>query len=245
MERNGHSRVVWIEDQPEGLRPLIQGLEDLAAIKVDVVTDGWEASHAIKDDPPDALIVDLLLQPNRDSGLDTAITVKTVHPSMPIVAVTEHLPAFYGEVAASLVESQYPFERIWEKDQLRSTQAVAEFVSIISSLCHRERHSGTVIEMQSDYCRVELETLSGDRYERFFETPFVKACGVTQAGDEIVLVFSKSADEFKGGKVCMHVIRRWPPNDALDQQVKQIQDLVAEVDMDRIRKKFGNAMQDE
>lgn len=84
MEFNGAS-VLLVEDDPTIAMGVVGGLEH-EHFAVTHVSSGEAALSSIDDDPPDCLILDIML-PGMD-GLDVLRRVKKEHPEMPILLVT-------------------------------------------------------------------------------------------------------------------------------------------------------------
>ncbi len=84
MEFNGAS-VLLVEDDPTIAMGVVGGLEH-EHFAVTHVSSGEAALSSIDDDPPDCLILDVML-PGMD-GLDVLRRVKKEHPEMPILLVT-------------------------------------------------------------------------------------------------------------------------------------------------------------
>lgn len=84
MEFNGAS-VLLVEDDPTIAMGVVGGLEH-EHFAVTQVSSGEAALSSIDDDPPDCLILDIML-PGMD-GLDVLRRVKKEHPEMPILLVT-------------------------------------------------------------------------------------------------------------------------------------------------------------
>ncbi len=84
MEFSGAS-VLLVEDDPTIAMGVVGGLEH-EHFAVTHVSSGEAALSSIDDDPPDCLILDVML-PGMD-GLDVLRRVKKEHPEMPILLVT-------------------------------------------------------------------------------------------------------------------------------------------------------------
>jgi DNA-binding response OmpR family regulator len=84
MEFNGAS-VLLVEDDPTIAMGVVGGLEH-AHFAVTHVSSGEAALASIEDDPPDCLVLDVML-PGMD-GLDVLRRVKKEHPELPILLVT-------------------------------------------------------------------------------------------------------------------------------------------------------------
>ena len=133
-------RVVWLDDEPESVAGLVRSVRSNAEFDVQVVRRGTQALREIADDPSLALlVVDLLLRDDaRGSGLQIAEVARAMMPSLPIVAVTEHLAGFSELIVYSLATRDYPFAAIWEKDSLQSPTAVQEFTEALRSLMDKQ-----------------------------------------------------------------------------------------------------------
>ncbi len=84
MEFNGAS-VLLVEDDPTIAMGVVGGLEH-EHFQVTHVSSGEAALSSIDDDPPDCLILDIML-PGMD-GLDVLRRVKRDHPELPVLLVT-------------------------------------------------------------------------------------------------------------------------------------------------------------
>jgi hypothetical protein len=122
----------------------------------------------------------------------------------------------------------------WEKYSLDPPEAKKRFVGELRLLCQPEYHVGEVTKVEDDYAQVTLRTPKGDEYTRFFETEFLEACGVGKAGEEIELVFWKTADG-KSGEVHVRITKRAAKEDT----VAKAKEIISRVDLGKIREKFA------
>jgi hypothetical protein len=238
LESSGNGTIVWLDDQPDSIQSLTEYLEG-QGFHVSVYKDGDEALASIVDGEPgpDVFVVDLRLEPEEEDGLSIAKTAKMIRPAMPVVAVTEHLRLFSPDIASSLVERNYPFSGIWVKDDLATPENRRLFTKQLRILLGSELHTGKVVKVEPDYTQVTLRTPQGMDYERFFETAFLEACGIANVGDEFDLLFWKGVIDGQGEvRLRLAKRRRDGKQGAL---VEEVGEILARVDLGKIREKFG------
>lgn len=249
MSATEEKRIVWLDDQPEAIAPLIDSVRRQAPLAIEVVDKGDEAlKRLVADPPPDAFIVDLLLDNGAGDGLTVAATARQMRPLVPRIAVTEHLTQFYTPIVMSLANQKdqdyYPFTAVWEKDRLQSSEGMRGFLDSLLAVCLRERHIGTVVKVEPDYAEVRLFTPRGDEYRRFFETEFLQSCGLSQAGDPVEMGFEKAANGV-WGKVSMWVKVSGALGPEVEELTREIPERWERVDLEKIRERFGSVMDED
>jgi two-component system, OmpR family, response regulator MprA len=80
------SRVLVVDDDPNLLRMLRRGLA-LAGYTVEALEDGESALRAVRDNPPDLLVLDVML-PEPLDGLEVARRVRATGANLPILMLT-------------------------------------------------------------------------------------------------------------------------------------------------------------
>lgn len=200
-------RVVWLDDNPADIASAAAALQSQAKLEVRVVAKGVEALQLVATEPqPDLFIVDLLLEGDLLNGLDVAKQARVVRPSMPIVAVTEHLWSFVGEIVSSLKASEYPFAWLWEKYEFETATGLRKFAAEVSflftkqerlrgvcgqfeALLNQDPPEGRIKQFVKDN-QVVLHQFSPDR--AIFEAPiltFYKAdIAVLTSGKRVLLI---------------------------------------------------------
>jgi len=106
-------------------------------------------------------------------------------------------------------------------------------------LIKEERHPGVITRVDDDYTEVTLETPSGREYCRYFETVFLKACGVTRPGEELELAF-RTVTDGTSVTVTMRVAKIGEAPKFTDEELKELKELFGKVDLEKIRAAFGS-----
>jgi len=239
MDNSGY-KIIWLEDEQETIGGLTKYLQERGNFIIKVFEESEKALDALYSEKPDLFIVDLLLQRNgrrkrsATDGLSVAKTAWIMKPEIPIIAITEYLNRFSQGIALSLAKQQYPFVRLWEKEQLETEEAKKAFLEQLRFLCQLEYHLGKVTEVEDDYMQVTLRNTKGEEYIRFFETEFLKACGIGKAGEELGILFWKEADGVSG-EVHMRLTRLPLREDTLAAELREI---ISRIDLEKIKEKF-------
>ena len=78
-------RVLVVDDEPE-IRRLVRRVLEAEGLEVEEAPDGQEAVEACRRQPPDLMILDLIMP--RKEGLETIREVKSDLPSLKIIAIS-------------------------------------------------------------------------------------------------------------------------------------------------------------
>lgn len=99
-----------------------------------------------------------------------------------------------------------------------------------------EIHLGFAVQMEEDYSLVSLCNPRGEKYQRYFDTPFLNKSGITAVGQGIKIVFTKKTTG-DSGEVKMLLTR----NHSWDRMAspEELKSILASVDLSAIRKKFN------
>ena len=91
--------------------------------------------------------------------------------------------------------------------------------------------------MEDDYSLVTLTNPDGLTYQRNFDTPFLRKAGISE-GDRIEIEFT---EEVVPGRTTVRMdIRGQGPAKSSEEIQAEIDEIMAGVDMDKIRRVFGS-----
>jgi hypothetical protein len=198
--------------------------------------------HVKSQGPLDLLIVDLQMTGERyvtrqpQDGLSVAKSASEARPWLPVVAITQHLPLFAIPIAERLSDpkQRFPFDSIWQKNQLTSNDDKDRLAQELEILCDTEHHTAEVVEMENDFSLLRVKTESGEEYERSFETELLRASGILMAGDKVGISFTRRAT---GSYGCVSM-RVWLISPATANLANEAKKILASANMERIREKF-------
>ena len=105
-----------------------------------------------------------------------------------------------------------------------------------------ERHSGVVTQVDPDHTLVTLQTPTGEEYQRYFETNFLRACGISRAGEKLELLFRTSSDG-ASSTVTMRITKLEGKGVRISDE--ELGELFKGLDLAKIRGAFGSHLEPE
>jgi DNA-binding NarL/FixJ family response regulator len=91
-------RVILAEDAPLLRAGLARLLEDAGMSVTGAVSDAASLRSAVAADPPDVVITDIRMPPTfSDEGLVAAIEIRSAHPGVGVLVLSQYLEAAYAE----------------------------------------------------------------------------------------------------------------------------------------------------